>query len=77
MFRIHGILDETGCVLNKKMMPDLTVMVTELEIDRKKTTKYISKEKCEGPGAGIHGDRNSAIKKQPLTSILLVFLKAS
>jgi hypothetical protein len=32
--RIHIFLDEAGCILNEKMMPDLTVMVPELEINR-------------------------------------------
>jgi hypothetical protein len=56
------------------MMPDLTVMVPELEIDRKLLNIDISKKKCTGPGTHVltggggsfHGDRNSAIKKQPL-----------
>jgi hypothetical protein len=32
MCRIHIFLDETRCVQNEKMMPDVTVMVLELEI---------------------------------------------
>jgi hypothetical protein len=28
-------LDETGCVLNEKMMPDATVIVPDLEIGKK------------------------------------------
>jgi hypothetical protein len=35
------LLDETGCVLNEKMMPDVTVMVPELEIDRKVLKMFI------------------------------------
>jgi hypothetical protein len=50
MFRIHIFLDETGCVLNEKMMPDLTATVPELEIDRKVSNINVSKEKCAGPG---------------------------
>jgi hypothetical protein len=46
-------LDETGCVLNEKMMPDLTVMVLELEIDRKISKIHISKEKCTGTGVRV------------------------
>jgi hypothetical protein len=53
MYRIHIFLDETGCVLNEKMMPDLTVMVPELEIDRQLVNIYISEEKCDGPGMRI------------------------
>jgi hypothetical protein len=53
MCRIHMFLDETGCVLNEKMMPDLTVMAPELEIERKVSNIYISTEKCDGPGARI------------------------
>jgi hypothetical protein len=44
------ILDETGCVLTEKMMPDLTLMVPELEIDR---TVSMIKGKCTGPGTCI------------------------
>jgi hypothetical protein len=32
IYRIHIFLDETGCVLNEKMVPDVTIMVPELEI---------------------------------------------
>jgi hypothetical protein len=32
---IRILLNETGCVLNEKMMLDVTVIVPELEIDRK------------------------------------------
>jgi hypothetical protein len=28
-------LDETGCILNEKMMPDINITVPELEIDKK------------------------------------------
>jgi hypothetical protein len=34
MCRIHIFLDETVHILNEKMMPDLTVMVPELEISK-------------------------------------------
>jgi hypothetical protein len=38
------------------MMPDLTEMVPELEIDRKVSNIDISKEKCDGPGTcGLTG----------------------
>jgi hypothetical protein len=61
MCRFQIFLDETGCVLNEKMMPDLTVMVPELEIDRKVSKinkeKYrksiVQKEKCIGPGMRV------------------------
>jgi hypothetical protein len=53
MSRVHIFLDETGCVLNEKMMPYVTVMVPELEIDRKIKKMYISKEKSAGPGPCI------------------------
>jgi hypothetical protein len=64
MCRIPIFLDETGCILNEKMMPDLTAMVPELKLERKLWTIYISKEKCENPGmrvltrmvGGITGD---------------------
>jgi hypothetical protein len=35
------------------MMPDVTVMVPELEIDRKISKIDVSKEKCGGPGPRI------------------------
>jgi hypothetical protein len=31
----HIFLDETGCILNEKMMPDVTITVPDLEIDKK------------------------------------------
>jgi hypothetical protein len=34
MYRIHIFLDEAGCILNEKMMPDITIMVPQLEIDK-------------------------------------------
>jgi hypothetical protein len=51
--QIRILLDETGCVLNEKMMPDVTVMVPELEIDRKVSKINVSNEKCGGPGPRI------------------------
>jgi hypothetical protein len=53
MCRIRIFLNETGCVLNEKMMPDVTVMVPELEIDGKIMKIQISKEKSTGPGPCI------------------------
>jgi hypothetical protein len=49
MYRNHIFLDETGCVLNEKMMPDLTVMLPELGIDRKISKIFISNEKRMSP----------------------------
>jgi hypothetical protein len=40
-------LDETGCILNEKMMPDVTMMVPELEIDKKISKTNISMDKLE------------------------------
>jgi hypothetical protein len=34
-------LDETGCVLNEKMMPDATVMVPDVEIGKKVSSIYV------------------------------------
>jgi hypothetical protein len=31
----HIFLDETVCILNEKMMPDVTIKVPELEINKK------------------------------------------
>jgi phage pi2 protein 07 len=32
MYRNFRFLNETGCILNEKRMPDVTIMVPELEI---------------------------------------------
>jgi hypothetical protein len=71
MSRIQRFLDETGCILNENMMPDVTVMVPELEIDREVSKIQMYEEKCDGPETHIlteggrrsyHGPRNSAIQ---------------
>jgi hypothetical protein len=79
MCRIRRFLDETGRVLDQKMMPDVAVMVPELEIDRQVLKKiYFCGKMGWAPNAysnwgerggrrSYHGDRNSGIKKQPLT----------
>jgi hypothetical protein len=36
MYRIYIFLDETESVLNKKMKPDASIMVPELEIVKKR-----------------------------------------
>jgi hypothetical protein len=54
-------LDKTGCVPNEKMMPDVAVMVPELEIDRKVSNLYISEEKFTGPGACILTGRGRGV----------------
>jgi hypothetical protein len=54
-------MDEIGRVLNEKMMPDLTVMVPDLEIDRKQSKIHISKEKCDGPGTHILTGRGRGV----------------
>ena len=61
MYQNQLFLDETGCVLNKKMMPDVTVMVPELEIDRKVSNLYIYEEKFTGPGACILTGRGRGV----------------
>jgi hypothetical protein len=38
----------TGCILNEKMMPDVTIMVLEIEIGSNISNTYISKDKCGG-----------------------------
>jgi hypothetical protein len=35
MYGIHIFLNETGCILIEKMLPDVTAMVPELETDKK------------------------------------------
>jgi hypothetical protein len=72
MYKIHIFLDETECVLNEKMMPDLTVMVPELEINRKILKIQISKEKCTGSGVRVltgGGEKNK--KNRLLTSRII------
>jgi hypothetical protein len=49
MFRIHIFLDETRCGLNEKMLPDLTVMVPEREIDRRLSNINISRKNAMVP----------------------------
>jgi hypothetical protein len=34
----HRFLDETGCILNERMMPDIAKTVPRLEIDTKHTS---------------------------------------
>jgi hypothetical protein len=46
MYRNPIFLDETGCIMNEKMMPDLTIMVPELEIVKNSLTFNISMHKC-------------------------------
>jgi hypothetical protein len=41
----HICLDETGCILNEKMMPDVTITVSELEIDKNTSDINISTKK--------------------------------
>jgi hypothetical protein len=35
MYRNQIFLNETGCLLNEKIMPDITIMVPELEMFKK------------------------------------------
>jgi hypothetical protein len=39
------LLDETRCILNEKMMPDVTIMVPELDIDKKMSKPDSSMDK--------------------------------
>jgi hypothetical protein len=47
MYRIHVFLDETWCVLNEKMMPDITITVPQLDIDKNMTKTNISMDKLK------------------------------
>jgi hypothetical protein len=49
MNQIHIFLDETGCVLGGKMMPDVTLMVPGLEIEKHKNkqTKTLQQQQNE------------------------------
>jgi hypothetical protein len=42
-------LDETGCILKEKMMPDVTITVPELEIDKKHIAHQYLYEETSGP----------------------------
>jgi hypothetical protein len=44
----HIFRDETGCILNEKMMPDVTIMVPELEVGKQISKTNISMDKCGG-----------------------------
>jgi hypothetical protein len=41
----NHVLDETGCILNEKMMPDVTTTVPQLEIDKHASDINISTKK--------------------------------
>jgi hypothetical protein len=46
---IYLFLDETVCILNEKMIPDVTIMVPELEIEKTyQSNSNISMDKCGG-----------------------------
>jgi hypothetical protein len=38
------MLDEAGCILNEKMMPDVPVLVPELEISKKVSNIEVPKK---------------------------------
>jgi hypothetical protein len=40
-------LDETGCILNEKMMPDVAITVPELEIVKNRSKPNMSMDKLE------------------------------
>jgi hypothetical protein len=48
MYQDQIFLDETGCVLNEKMMPDATIMVPDLEIGKKVSNIDVFGKKCGG-----------------------------
>jgi hypothetical protein len=41
MYQDQIFLDETGCVLNEKMMPDATVMVSDHQIGENVSKIYV------------------------------------
>jgi hypothetical protein len=47
-YRIQIFLDETGCVLNEKMMRGVTIMVLELEVGEEVSKTDISMDMCGG-----------------------------
>jgi hypothetical protein len=54
----HTLLDETRCILNEKIMPDVTITVPELEIDKQHIGhQYLNEEETSGPCA--HKPSNS------------------
>jgi hypothetical protein len=45
----HRFLDATECILNEKMMPDVTITVPELEIDKQHIGHQDFYEETSGP----------------------------
>jgi hypothetical protein len=61
----HIFLDETGGILNEKMMPDVTIMVPELEIDKKQIGhRYLYEETS---GSCAHRPSNSLLFSKKLS----------
>jgi hypothetical protein len=55
----HRFLDETGCILSEKMMPDVSITVPDLEIGKKHIGLQIVYEETSGPCA--HTASNSLL----------------
>jgi hypothetical protein len=45
MYQNHICPDENGCILNKKMMPDITATVPELEMDKQQSITIMTDTK--------------------------------
>jgi hypothetical protein len=65
----HIFLDESGCILNEKMMPDVTITVPELEIQKKtKNTNIGHQYFCEETsGPCTHKPSNSSMCSKKLS----------
>ena len=65
MYLTHIFLDETGRILNEKMMPDVTITVPELEIDKKHIGHQYFYDETSGPCA--HKPFNSLLFSKKLS----------
>ena len=61
----HRFRDETGCILNEKMMPNVTITVPELEIDEKHIGHQYFYEETSGPCT--HKPSNSLLCSKKLS----------
>jgi hypothetical protein len=60
-------LDDTECILNEKMMPDGTIMVLELDIDKNHIGHQYFYEETSGPCA--HKPSNSLSFSKKLSGV--------
>jgi hypothetical protein len=73
MDQTHVVLDETGCLLNEKMMPDVTITVPELEIVKKQIGHQYLYEENSGPCADKPFNSLWFSKKLSVASLYMEF----